>query len=158
MARAAVLNQEYFLQFRMLRAKEFQFMDVVLMVIRLQEYQFHEASVNYQEHQHILGAMPLVIKFLLLDRTRDRAADRLTFQYLEVRDLINAHDPDALFRQPSRISIAPQHLLRSLFEPRIQPSCFPVAGAMGLQTDIVQDVPYRACADTRNNPIGHSLR
>ncbi len=84
-------------------------------------------------------------------------ADGVTFQHLEGRDLIDTHDPDALFRQPSRISIAPKDLLRSLFELGIQPSGLPVAGAMGLQIDGVQDVPHGARADASHDLIRYRL-
>jgi hypothetical protein len=34
--------------------------------------------MDYQKHQHIHGAMPRVIKLLLLNRTGDRPADRVS--------------------------------------------------------------------------------
>jgi hypothetical protein len=129
----------------------------MLLVVRLQKYQFHESRMDYQKYQHVRGAMPRVIKFLLLNRTGNRSADWVSLQHLKRWDLIDTNGPDALFRQASRIPVAPQHLLRSLFEPGIQSRRLPVAGAMGLQIDIVQEVPNGACADARNNPISHRL-
>src|SRR5712691_7850534 len=109
----------------------------MLLVVRLQEYQLHEPRMDYQEHQHIHGAMPRVVKLLMLNRTGDRSADRVSFQHLKGWNLIDTHGPDALFRQPRRIAIAPKDLLRSLFEPGVQPWRLPVAGTMGLQIDII---------------------
>ena len=127
------------------------------MIVLRQEYQFHQPGMHYQEHQHVHCPMPGVVKLLLLDRSRDRSADRITLQDLESWDFIDTHHPDALFCQPSRIPIAPKDLLRSLFEPGIQPRRLPIAGAMGLQIDIVQDVSHGAWADASHNPIRHGL-
>jgi hypothetical protein len=70
--------------------------------------------VYHQEHQHVHGAMSRVIKFPLLNRTRDRSADRVALQYLKGGNLIDTYDPDALFCQAIRIPIAPKDLLSSL--------------------------------------------
>ena len=79
----------------------------------------------------------------------------MTLQDLEGGDLIDTHDPDAPICQPGRIPIAPKDLLRSLFEPGIQTSRLPIAGAMRLQIDITQDLPHGPRADVGNNPIHH---
>src|SRR5271157_677251 len=52
-----------------------------------------------------------LVELLLLDRSRDRSADRITLQDLESWDFIDTHHPDALFCKPSRIPIAPKDLL-----------------------------------------------
>src|ERR1700684_1856799 len=123
------------------------------MVVRLQEYQLHQPAMHDQEHQHVDRPMPDVVELLLLDRPRDRSADRPTLQDLEGRDLIDTHHPDALFGKPSRIRVAPKDLLRPLLEPGIEPRRLPVAGAMGLQIDLAQNVSYGPRADARNDPV-----
>src|SRR5271170_7200785 len=129
----------------------------MFMIVLRQEYQFHQPRMHYQEHQHVHGAMPSIIELLLLDRSRDRSADGVTLQDLEGGNFVDAHHPDALCCQSRRIPIAPKDLLRSLLEPGIHPGCLPIAGAMGLQIDIVQDSPHRAWADASNNSIRHGL-
>src|SRR5712692_8076678 len=101
--------------------------------------------------------MPGIGELLLFDRTWDGSADGVTFQDLEGGDLIDTYHPDALFSQPKRIPIAPKDLLRSLFEPGIQASRLPIAGAMGLQNNSAQDVSHGPCADASNNPVRHGL-
>src|SRR5271165_3800290 len=127
------------------------------MIVLPQEHQLHEPCMHYQEHQHIHRPMASVIKLLLLNRSWSRSANGVTFQHLEGRDLIDTHDPDASLRQPSRISIAPKDLLRSLFELSIQPGCLPIAGAMRLQIDIVQDSAHRPGAYASNNSVRDGL-
>src|ERR1022692_1714263 len=56
-----------------------------------------------------------------------------------------------------RIAIAPKDLLRSLFELGIESRCFPIASAVRLQIDIVQDLPHGAWADASDNPILYGL-
>src|SRR5271168_2514626 len=103
------------------------------MVIRLQECQLHQHTMHDQEHQHVHGPMPGVVKLLLLDRPGDRSPDRPTLQDLEGWDLIDTYHPDPLLGKPRRICIAPKDLLRSLLEPGIEPRRLPVACAMRLQ-------------------------
>ncbi len=110
-----------------------------------------------QEHQHVHCPVPDVVELLLLDRSRDRSADRTTLQYLECRDFIDTHYPDALFRKPSRISIAPKDLLRSFLESGIQARRLPIAGAMRLQIDVAQDISHGAWANASHNPVRHGL-
>src|SRR5271165_5738404 len=103
--------------------------------------------------------VPCVVELLLLDRSRDRSADRITLQERQSWDFIDTHThhPDAPFCKPSRIPIAPKDLLRSLLEPSIQARCLPIAGAMGLQIDIAQDISHGAWADASHNSIRHGL-
>src|SRR5271170_6963520 len=101
-------------------------------VVCRQEYQFHQAGMHNQEHQHVDRSMSSVVKFLLLNRSGDRSTDRDALQDLEGRNLIDTHYPDALFGKSSRIPIAPKDLLRPLLELGIEPRSLPVAGAMGL--------------------------
>src|ERR1039458_9979529 len=100
------------------------------MVVLRQKYQFHQPAMDGQEHQHIHCPVPVVVELLLLDRSRDRSGDRITLQDLRGWDFIDTHHPDALFRKPSRISIAPKDLLRSLLESGIQARRLPIAGAI----------------------------
>src|ERR1700683_503066 len=123
------------------------------MVVRLKECQLHKPTMYYQEHQHVHGPMPGVVELLLLDRSGDRSADRITLQDLEGRNLVDTHHPDALFGKPSRIRIAPKDLFRPLLEPSIEPRRLPVAGAMGLQIDLAQNVSHRPRANARDNPV-----
>src|ERR1019366_5537786 len=129
----------------------------MLMIVLRQQYQLHDPCMHHQEYQQIRSPMAGVVKLLLLNRSRDRSAKGVTFKYLKGRDLIDTHYPDALLRQPVRIPIAPKELLRSLFESSIQPRCLPIARAMGLQIDILQDSPHRARADASDNPIRPGL-
>src|SRR5271154_5789168 len=127
------------------------------MVVRLQEYQLHQPAMHYQEYQHVHGPMPGVVELLLLDRPGDCSADRPTLQDLEGGDFIHTHDPDASLGKPSRIRIAPKDLLCPLLEPGIEPRRLPVAGAMGLQIDIAQNVSHSPWADGCNDPVRHGL-
>src|SRR5271168_5497190 len=112
------------------------------MVVLRQKCHLHQSTMNYQEHQHIHCPMPGVVKLLLLDRSRDRSADRMTLQDLESRDFIDTYNPDPLFGKPSRISIAPKDLLRSLLESGIHARRLPIAGAMRLQIDVAQNMSH----------------
>ena len=127
------------------------------MIILRQEYQIHQPGMHYQEYQHVHCPMPGVVELLLLDRSRDRSADRSTLQDLESWDFIDTHHPDAVSCKPSRIPIAPKDLLRSLFELSIQARCLPIAGAMGLQIDIAQDISHGTWADASHNSMRHGL-
>jgi len=101
--------------------------------------------------------MPNIVKLLLLDRPLDRSANWVTLQDLEGRDFIDAHNPDALLGKSIRIPIAPKDLLRPLLEPGIQASRLPVAGAMGLQIDVLQNAANRCRADRREDLVVHRL-
>src|SRR5271157_619244 len=153
----AILDQEYALQLLVLLVKQFQFGKVVLVVVLRQEYQLHQPGMHYQEHQHVHGPMSGVVELLLLDRPWDRSADWVTLQDLEGRDFIDAHDPDALLGKSIRIPIAPKDLLRPLREPGIEASRLPVAGAMGLQIDVLQNAANRCRADRRDDLVIHCL-
>ncbi len=126
-------------------------------IVRRQEHQFHQPGMHYQEYQHIDGAMPCVIKFLLLNRSRDGSADAMAFQDLEVRNLVDTDDPDALVRETCRIPIAPKDLLRSVLESLIQASRLPIASAMRLKINVAQNVSHRAGADLGNDSVGPGL-
>src|ERR1700722_376243 len=127
------------------------------MVVLCQQCQLHQSAMHHQEYQHIRRPMPGIIELLLLDGPWDRSADRVTLQDLEGRDLIHTHHPDALVGKPIRISIAPKDLLRSFFEPGIQTGGLPIAGAMGLQIDIVQQTANRCRTDRADDAVLHSL-
>ena len=145
------------MQFSVVAAEEFQFRNVMLVVIGVQESEFHQPRMNDQEHQHVHGAVPRIVEFLLFDGTGYRSADGYTFQDLESGDLIDTHHPDALFGQPRGMRIAPQNLLRSLFEGRVQAGGLPITSAMGLQSDIVQEATDRCGADRRDYAIVNRL-
>src|SRR3954447_24621660 len=107
------------------------------MVLLVQESQGHFPGVNGEEHQQVHCPMPLIVELLLLDRTGDRSADRVTSQDLEVGDLIDTYHPDPLSGQAIRIPIAPKDLLCSSFEPGVQAGGLPIARAMRLQIDVM---------------------
>jgi len=129
----------------------------VLIIILRQEYQIHQPGMHYQEYQHVRCPMPGVVELLLLDRSRNRSEDRITLQDLESWDFIDTHHPDVLFCKLTRIPIALKDLLRSLLEPSIQARCLRIAGAIGLQIDIAQDISHSAWADASHNSICHGL-
>src|SRR5512140_203790 len=141
----------------MMPVKQLQLRERVFRIVVRQERQFHQTAMDHQEHQHVDRPMPDVVELLLLDRPRDRSADRLTLRDLKGRDLIDTYHPDALFGKPSRIGIAPKDLLRPLLEPGIQASRLPVAGAVWLQINGAQDVSHSPRADVSNDPVRHSL-
>src|SRR5208337_4904369 len=76
----AILDQEDAVQLLVLPVKQFQFRKIVLMIILRQEYQIHQPGMHYQEYQHVHCPVPCVVELLLLDRSRDRSADRITLQ------------------------------------------------------------------------------
>src|SRR3954471_11493340 len=95
--------------------------------------QFHPAGVDNQEQQKVDRAMSNILEFLVLDDAGDGSPDRTTFQYLEVGDLIDADNPEAICRQTPGISVAPEHLLGPFLERGIQARRLPVARAVWLQ-------------------------
>src|SRR5277367_3658324 len=127
------------------------------MVVRLQECQLHQPTMHYQEHQHVHGPMPGVVKLLLLDGPGDCSAERPTLQDLEGRNLIDTHNPDPLLGKSRRICIAPKDLLRSRLEPGVEARRLPVACAMRLQIDFAQNVTHGPGADSRNDSVRHGL-
>src|SRR5512135_1653808 len=141
----------------MLPVEQLQLGEIVLRIVVRQERQLHQPAMDHQEHQHVDRPMPGVVELLLLNRPRDRAADRVPLQDLAGRDLIDTHYPDALFGKPRRIRIAPKDLLRPLLEPGIHTSRLPVAGAMGLQINSAQDVSHGPWADVSHDPVRHGL-
>src|SRR5271165_2028375 len=153
---STILDQEDTSQLLVVLAKELQFGEVVCGVVLRQERQLHEPAMHHQEHQQVRRPMPGIIELLLFNRTGDPSADG-PLQHLEGRDFIHAHHPDALFRKSSRISIAPQDLLRSLFEPGVQPRRLPIPSSMGLQIDVVQDTPNCCRADRREDFVVDGL-
>src|SRR5205085_4995762 len=101
--------------------------------------------------------MPRVLEFLLFDPTRPRTPDRPPLHNLQVGDLIDAHDPEPARGQTLGISVAPQHPLGPLLELRIEASRLPVACAVRLQVDAVQDLSYRTRADGLDDTIADRL-
>lgn len=156
-ARSAILDQKDAPQFLVVLAKKFQFRKIVFGVIVVQEGQLHQPRMYDQEYQHVRCTVSSIVERLLLDRTGDRPADRLTLQDLEGWYLIDANNPDALFHQALRIPIAPKDLLRPFLEPGIQSGGLPVAGAMGLQINIMQQTANRGWANRANDTVLHGL-
>src|SRR5271169_4665565 len=106
--------------------------------------------MNDQEHQHIHCPVTGIVELLLLDGSGDGSADGVTFQNLKGWNLIDTYHPDALFSQTIRIPIAPKDLRCSFLEPGIQASGLPIAGALRLQIDIMQDAANR-CRTNRSD-------
>ena len=86
--------------------------------------------------------MAFVFKLLLFDESWQGTPNRMAFQHLAIRHFIRADDPPALVCQPLGIPIAPQDLFRTPLKLVIQPTRFPVTGAMRLQVHLMQNTPY----------------
>ncbi len=125
----------------------------MFLVVLPQEGQLHQSGMHHQEHQQVHGPMPGIVELLLFNRARDRSADRLALQNLKGGNFIDTNHPAALFGQSIRISIAPKDLLRSLLKPGIQTGGLPIAGAMGLQIDIVQQPANRCRTDRADDAV-----
>ena len=135
----AVVNQVHTPQVVMAMPESFQLLDVVGRVFGLDARRFHPAAVNDQEVQDVNRPMPGVLELPLFDRAGDRTTDRVSFQDLMVRNLIGTDYPVALLDQTVGVGVAPEDLLGPLLELSIQVSSPPVAGAVGLQVDVMQD-------------------
>lgn len=86
--------------------------------------------------------MAFVFKLLLFDQTWQGTPNRMAFQHLAIGDFIRADNPPALVGQPLGIPITPEDLFCTPFKLVIQPTRFPVAGAMRLQVYLTQNTPY----------------
>jgi len=91
--------------------------------------------------------MAFVFKLLVFDETWQGTPNRMAFQHLAIWHFIRADDPPALVCQPLGIPITPQDLFRTPFKLVIQPTRFPVAGAMRLQVHLMQNTPYGSRAN-----------
>jgi hypothetical protein len=140
MAGVTVLDQKYTRQRAVMVSKLPQGLKVMGGVLGHWESSFHPATMHDQKQQHVDCAMPSICKLLLLDRAGDGSTNRLAFNGLQIRHLINADDPKAAANQALGIGIAPQDLLRALLEQRVQVRCFPIACAMRLQVHLVQNI------------------
>jgi hypothetical protein len=89
--------------------------------------------------------MASVFKLLVFDETWQGTPNRMAFQHLAIGHFIRADDPPALVGQPLGIPIAPEDLFGTPFKLVIQPTGFPVAGAMRLQVYLLQNTPYGSC-------------
>lgn len=156
-AGVVVLDEEYPLQASVSATKRFQLPNVVLRVLFGFHGHLHPAGVDDEKEQQVDCPMPLVLKLLLLDGTRNRSADRATFQNLMVGHLIRRYRPDALASQPFRIGIAPENLLRPVLELGVEAGGLPVTGAVRLQVHISQDSSDRARADVLDDAVSNGL-
>jgi len=156
-ARIPVLNQEYPLQAPMAVAKCPQRLEVVFRILGGLDRYLHPTAVDNQEEQQVDGTVAGVLELLLLDGTRDSSPDRVTLQHLEVRFLIDSHDPEALAGQLFRMGVAPQDLLRTPLELLVETGRPPVAGAVRLQVHVVENAPDGTRADGLHDAVGHCL-
>src|ERR1700722_14552345 len=154
---SAVLNYEASLKKAMATRIALHGSDVVGGIFFRHASGFHLAAMHDQEHQHIHGAMTDIFKFLPFDQTGDGPSDRLPLQNLEVGDFVHTDHPKPALGQIPAISVAPQHLFGPLLELGVQPRRLPVAGAVWLQVDVVQDLPHRARADGFDDAIHRRL-
>ncbi len=74
-----------------------------------------------------------------------------------IGNLIGTNDPDPAPGQPVGVAVAPEHLLGSLLEACIKASGPPVACAMRLKVDVIENPPDRSGADCRPDPVGDGL-
>jgi hypothetical protein len=153
----AVMDQEHAPEFEMSPPAAFLCRDAVLGVVGLQADRLHLAHMDDQEHQDANRAVPDGLKLLLLDRAGDGPADRAAFEHLALGHLLRAHDPNSLLDQPFGVGVAPEHHLRPILEPGVQPGYLPAAGAVRLEIDLIQDPADRAGADGRDDPIEEGL-
>jgi hypothetical protein len=80
------------------------------------------------------------------------AATRNQGKSMFVKEVLDDHPHASL-----GVGIAPEHLLGAPLEAGIQPGGPPVARAMGLQGDVVEDPPDRPGADGRHDAVGDGL-
>lgn len=153
----AVVNQVHASQVMMATPESLQFFDIVHCVLRFDARCLHQAAVNDQEVQNVDCPMPGVFELPMFDRSGDRTTNRVAFQNLMVRYLIGADHTITLLDQAVSIGVAPEDLLSPLLEPRIQASRPPVASAVRLQVDVVQDPADSPLADGWHNTVGDSL-
>lgn len=157
MAGVAVLDQEGSFQLRMIASKLLQSLDVVRGILVLRATSLHLSRRDAQEQQHVDGAVADVLELLLLDGAGNGAPNRVALQGLEIGHLIHANDQKSTFHQSVGVGVTPEDLLGSAFEVGIRPGCLPVAGAVWLQIDLMQDAPHGPGAQARNNAVGHRL-
>ena len=157
MAGITILNQKHALQLRMLLPPGGQCPAIMLSIFSRLDHDLYQARVDHQKEQDVDGAMTGILKFLMFDRTGSGSTQRITLQHLTVRYLIDTNHPNAPFSQALSVSIAPQHLFCTVFELSIQPTRFPIAGAMRLQIHLLQQAADRARRDLRDDTVNHGL-
>jgi len=152
-----ILNQKHALQSGVSLSKVREFLDIVLGIFLIDAGGLHPTGMDNQKHQHVNRPMAYIFELLLFDRTGNGPPKGVTFQGLEVGNLIHADDPNSLLGQTVSIGVAPQNLLGSLFEPVIQTHGLPIPGSMRLQVHRVQNATNGTGTDVRYDPIGHGL-
>ena len=157
MAGITILDQKDALQPAVALLEPLQRLEVVHGVFSVHDHRLHPPGVNGQEDQDVNGPVARVLELLLFNRTGDRSANRTPFQDLAIGDLINADIPKPLRGQALGVAVAPQHFLGPLLELRIPPCRFPIACAVRLQVDVVQNTANRRGTDGRHNAIGDGL-
>ena len=157
MAGAAIMDQVDPPKPAVVPSELLQGRDIVIGVVGLQADRLHPPAMNDQEIQDVDRAMPGIVPLPLLDRAGGAAADRHPFQDLTIGHLIGTDDPDSVPGQSLGVGVAPEHLLGSLLEAGIQASGPPVACAMRLQVDVIEDPPDRSGADRRHDAVGDGL-
>lgn len=157
MGRIFVMDQVHRVQSVMPSSKVFKMGDVVFGALRIQANRFHLSAVNDQKHKQVDGAMADVFEFSLLNRSRNRASDRVALQDLEIRNFIYANHPLALLCQFRRICVAPEDFFSTVLEIAIQAAGFPIACSMGMEIHLLQNAPNHAGADGLDDPARHRL-
>jgi hypothetical protein len=109
--------------------------------------------MNDQEGQDIDRAVPCIIELALCDRAGDRRPARMAFQDLEVGLLIDTDHPEASTGQPLGVGVAPEDLLGTFLELRVDAGCPPIPRAVRLKVHSMEDVSDRPIADGRDDPI-----
>ena len=157
MARIAALNQKYAAPVVVAPTKLLQGRDVMRSVFGFWAEGLHLSGGHDQKQQDIDGAVAGVLELLLLDRAGDGAPNRLTLKGLEIGHVVGADNQKPLLLPSVGVGVASQDLLCPLFETHIDASGLPVAGAMGLQINLMQDAPHRAGIDTWDDAVSHGL-
>ena len=157
MGRIFVMDQVHRVQSVMPSSKVFKMGDVVFCALRIQANRFHLSTVNDQEHEQVDGAMADVFELSLLNRSRNRASDRVPLQDLEIRNFVYANHPLALLWQFRRICVAPEDFFSAVLEIVVQAAGFPIACSMGMEIHLLQNAPHHASADGLDDPTRHRL-
>jgi hypothetical protein len=157
MAGIAILDEKDAAQVLMMLAELLQGSDVMAGILALRAEGLHLSGWDNQKQQHVDSAMADVLKLLLLHGAGDGASNWVALEGLEIGHLVRADNPKSFSHQSVGVGIAPQNLLGTVFEVGIHTGRLPIAGAMRLQIDLVQDVPHATGAQMRNNAIGHGL-
>src|SRR6185369_10677206 len=90
----------------------------------------HPPGVDGQADDAVHGAVPRVVELPLLDRAGDGPADRVSFEDLEVGDLVGTADRVASATDPLGVARAPGEPPVASPEAVVEPPRPPVAGVL----------------------------